>query len=78
MDYRKIIQKRRGAILGHWPSMGDAARQIGVRFDRLSRVVNGRVKPTPEEMRQLAWHLQVPIADLFPEATVGAEAKSSD
>ena len=78
MDYQKTIQKRRGAILGHWPSMGHAAREIGVRYERLSRVVNGRVKPTSEEMRQLAWRLQMPITDLFPEATGATEAKTSD
>ena len=68
MEYRKIVQKRKGAILGHWPSMTDCARDIGVRYDRLSRVVHGRVRPTPEEMRQLAWRLQVPITELFPES----------
>lgn len=42
-----------------------AARAIGIREDRLSRIIHRRVNPSADEKRKIAWHLQKPITELF-------------
>lgn len=34
---------------------------------RLSKIITGHVTPRPEECRHIAWALQVPIVELFPD-----------
>ncbi len=63
----KAILQRRAVILAKWPSMSEAAFDLEMRAERLSRIVWGRVMPKKEEARLLAWKLQKPISFLFPE-----------
>lgn len=63
----KAILQRRAAILAKWPSISQAAFDLEMRAERLSRIIWGRVKPKADEKRLMAWKLQKPAAFLFPE-----------
>lgn len=63
----KAILQRRAAILAKWPSISEAAFEMEMRPERLSRIIWGRVRPKAEERRMLAWKLQKPAFFLFPE-----------
>jgi hypothetical protein len=63
----KNILNRRAAILSVWPSFSEAAYELGMRPERLSRIVWGRVRPKQEEARLLAKRVQKTIVFLFPE-----------
>lgn len=45
--------------------MGDAAMALGMRADRLSRIVHRRVNPSAVEMTKIAGYLQRPAGELF-------------
>jgi transcriptional regulator with XRE-family HTH domain len=42
----------------------DVAREVGVSETRLSRIVNGRILPTPDEAARLARALGIPVAEI--------------
>lgn len=46
-------------------SITESCRKMGIDFQRMSRIIHGRVKVRPEEKRAIAWHLQKPIDELF-------------
>jgi hypothetical protein len=57
---------RRAAILAKWPSFSQAAFDLGMRPERLSRIIWGRVRPKEEEARLLARKTQKSVEVLFP------------
>lgn len=48
-------------------SQADAAMAIGIREDRLSRIVRGRAEPTRDEKRMISRKLRKKATELFPE-----------
>jgi hypothetical protein len=56
---------RRSAILAKWPKLSEAAFDLDMRPERLSRIIWGRIRPKPEEKRLIAWKLQRSIDSLF-------------
>ena len=48
------------------------AAEVGMSETRLSRVVTGRLRPTPEEARAVAEQLGHEVDDLFPEVAQGS------
>ena len=52
-------------ILQRFPTQFDFAKQLGIRDDRLSKIIQGRVDPDDEEMGKIALALDVPIDELF-------------
>jgi DNA-binding Xre family transcriptional regulator len=51
------------------------AQKTGITEARLSKIANGYIAATADEMKRLARVLRVPVPDLFPEVTAGgAEA----
>ena len=44
---------------------GNVTRALGMREDRLSRIVHRRVNPSDDEMKKLSEYLQKPIGELF-------------
>ena len=67
MGRPQIINKRRALVVEKWGSFSNAAGDLGMRPERLGRILWGRVRPKPEEARKLAWRLQVPVSQIFPE-----------
>lgn len=61
-------RKLKAAIIIGCGTVAKAARQCGIREDRLSRIIHRRVNPKPEEKRKLAWKLQKPISELFGDS----------
>lgn len=55
-------------LLGRAEPQYAVAAQVGMSETRLSRIVQGRVEPTPEERKRLSEALGVPEAELFPSA----------
>lgn len=55
-------------IIESFGTIAAAARQCDIREDRLSRIIHRRVTPSQKERRTLAWKLQKPIKELFPES----------
>lgn len=54
-------------IIAAYGTLTNGARRMGLKDEfRLSRLIHGRAKPTPEEMRMIAWRLQKSIRELFP------------
>jgi hypothetical protein len=54
-------------IIATYGTLTNGARRMGLKDEfRLSRLIHGRAKPTPREMRVIAWKLQRPIRELFP------------
>jgi hypothetical protein len=41
------------------------ARTLGMREDRLSRIVHRRVNPSDDEMKKLSEYLQKPVGEIF-------------
>jgi len=58
-------RKLKAAIILRCGTVAKAARECGMREDRLSRIIHNRVKPRPDEKRALAWRLQKPLGELF-------------
>ena len=58
-------RKLKAAIILRCGTVAKAARECGMREDRLSRIIHNRVKPKQSEKRALAWRLQRPIEALF-------------
>lgn len=56
--------KRR--IMEKFGSQTDFAPEIGMREDRLSRLVNGRDKPKPELVERIAAALDCKPEEIFP------------
>lgn len=52
-------------IIANDGKMVDAARILGMREDRLSRIIHRRVNPSAAEMTKIAGHLQKPVGELF-------------
>lgn len=65
---RKINTKLRDVILSKYRTQADFAYMLGWNEGKVSRIVNGRLKPTQEDKRVMAWKLQVKISDIFPES----------
>ena len=64
---KKLILRRRLI-------QADLAERVGVSESRLSRIVNGRVRPFDYEMLQLAKALGVQVEDLSQDLVPFAEA----
>lgn len=47
----------------------DLARQAGIDYDRLQKVLHGYRRPRPLEIRAIALILSLPEADLLPLTT---------
>lgn len=71
MTDREIINFVKGLFIMADGSICDAARAVSIHENRLSRIIHRRVKPNSDEKRRIAWHLQKPISELFPEQTQG-------
>jgi DNA-binding XRE family transcriptional regulator len=67
MNDREKVNYRRGLIIMKDGSICNAASALGIHESRLSRIIHGRVRPNQNEKRKIAWHLQKPISDLFPQ-----------
>jgi hypothetical protein len=46
-------------------SLTESCRKLEMDFQRLSRIINNRVRVKPEEKRKISWYLQKPIDELF-------------
>ncbi|MDR1716912.1 MAG: helix-turn-helix transcriptional regulator [Prevotella sp.] len=46
-------------------SLGDLAINIGIARENLSKLVNGKSKPSIDTFERIALALEVPISDLF-------------
>jgi hypothetical protein len=57
-------------IIEKWGTISAAAVDLGIRQDRLGRIIHNRVVPNPREKRSLAWKLQTSISELFGEDTL--------
>jgi len=52
-------------IIERFGTQAEASLKFGMNEYRLSRVIHGRVKPTQEERRKIAWALQRRISEVF-------------
>lgn len=59
------VELKAGIILKDG-SIKKCANGLGIHPNRLSKIIQGYLKPKPDEMRRLAWRLQKPIHVLFP------------
>ena len=57
----------KGLLISKYGTVFNAAQDLNIREDRLSRIYYNRVHPSAEELRRLAWKLQKPISELFGE-----------
>jgi hypothetical protein len=57
----------KGLIISKYGTQASAALDFEMNEFRLSRIIHRRAAPSPEERRMIAWKLQRPIVDLFPE-----------
>ena len=55
-------------ILGRYPTQADFAQVVGLHETRLSRIICGRVTPTPDERARIIRTLGISDDDLFPPA----------
>lgn len=55
-------------LLGRREPQYALAARAGMSETRLSRIVQGRLQPTPAERKRIAEALGIPEADLFPTA----------
>lgn len=62
MNYKLKVALHKEGLTQH-----AAARAIGVTETRLSRIVTGRISPTPEEKKALARLLKMPAQLLFQD-----------
>jgi plasmid maintenance system antidote protein VapI len=53
-------------IIEQYGTQTDFAPEIGMREDRLSRLVNGRDKPKPEQAQRIAAALGCDVGEIFP------------
>jgi len=62
--------KLKAALIERCGTVTEASVRIGLPRGsvRLSRIINNRVKPKPEEKRKIAWLTQRPIGELFEDA----------
>jgi len=64
------------SILDYREPAWRVAKQIGIPDSKLSKIVNGYILPTEEEMNRLAQVLGREPEELFPE-TFGEESKDA-
>jgi len=57
----------KGLIIAKYGTLFRGAQDFGLREDRLSRIVHGRVHPSDSEKRRISLKLQRQISELFPE-----------
>jgi hypothetical protein len=62
----------KGALIERFGTITRAAQEVSsdeLEIDqfRLSRLIHGRATARPEERRIIAWKLQRPISEIFPE-----------
>jgi hypothetical protein len=57
----------RGTILTHRDSLTDFAREVGMRENKLSYIIHGRIEPTQAEKETMASKLSVPVEKIFPQ-----------
>jgi len=62
----------KGLIIARYGTQASAALDFEMDEFRLSRIIHRRAAPSPEERKRIAWKLQRPIVDLFPEAQESA------
>jgi DNA-binding XRE family transcriptional regulator len=55
----------KGRIIELYGTQADFAPEIGMREDRLSRLVNGRDKPKPEQAQRIAEKLGCRVDEIF-------------
>lgn len=60
------------ALLRRGEPQYELASRLGIGETRLSRIVRGRVKATPEERTSIANALGLPEADLFSNAATAS------
>jgi len=65
------------AILDYRDPAWQLAKQIGTSDSKLSKIVNGYILPTEEEMNRLAQVLGKSREELFPEARFAKESKDA-
>jgi ribosome-binding protein aMBF1 (putative translation factor) len=63
-----VNTKLKLALLEHGESQYAVARRLGVSETRLSRIVQGRLAPTPEERARLAEMLELDQDEVFQTA----------
>jgi len=54
-------------ILERFRYQADFAMAAKLREERLSRIITGRVRPSPEEMQRIASLLNAQVEELFPQ-----------
>ena len=62
----------KAALIKKYGTIANAARDIStddldIDQYRISRIIHRRTTPLPKERRVIAWKLQKPITELFPE-----------
>ena len=57
----------KGLIIAKYGTQASAALDFEIDEFRLSRIIHRRAAPSHEERKMIAWKLQRPIGDLFPE-----------
>jgi DNA-binding XRE family transcriptional regulator len=55
----------RNRIIEKYRTQADFAPEVGMREDRLSRVINGRDKPKPEQAQRIAEKLGCRVEEIF-------------
>jgi hypothetical protein len=64
-DSSKNLNLVRGELIKQFGHQWRAANELGVRESRLSRILNGHVKPSETERSQLKTVLGADLADKF-------------
>ena len=57
----------KGTILTHRDSLTDFAQELGMRGNKLSYIIHGRIEPTPAERETMASKLGVSVDTIFPK-----------
>lgn len=52
-------------ILERFQTQFDFAKELGIRDDKLSKIIQGRVEPNEEEKEHISMILGVPVDELF-------------
>ena len=55
----------RNRIIEKYRTQADFAPEVGMREDRLSRLINGRDKPKPEQAQRIAEKLGCRVEEIF-------------
>jgi hypothetical protein len=61
----------KGRIIERFGTQADFAIEVGIREDKLSRLINGRDKPRPGQAERIAHALGCEAEEIFPRGLVG-------